>query len=130
MSISLKKRILVVCAYLGSTVSGFGGFAIRAEAQNAAPVPSRLASIAASTTQGADWIADEQLRKRVKAALHNDPHFYDDEHVTVSVEKGVVILRGFVLSDWDLRDAIQTAGKAAGDRQVIDDLSIKVGGHQ
>ncbi len=88
MSISWKMRILVVCAYLGPTVSGFGGFATRAEAQNAAPALSRSTSIAASTTQGADWIADEQLRKRVKAALHNDPHFYDDEHVTVSVEKG------------------------------------------
>jgi len=130
MSISWKKRILVVCAYLGPTVNGFGGFATRAEAQNAAPALSRSTSIAASTTQAADWVADEELRKRVKAALHNDPHFYDDEHVTVSVEKGVVILRGFVLSDWDLRDAIQTARKAAGDRQAIDNLAIKQGGRQ
>ena len=130
MSISWKKRILVVCAYLGPTVSEFGGFATRAEAQNAAPAFSRSASIAACTTQSADWLADEELRKRVKAALHNDPHFYDDEHVTVSVEKGVVTLRGFILSDWDLRDAIQTARKAAGDRQVIDNLSIKEGGRQ
>jgi osmotically-inducible protein OsmY len=130
MNISWKKRILVVCAYLAPAVSGFGGFATRAEAQNAASALSRSASIAASTTQGADWIADEELRKRVKAALHNDPHFYDDEYVTVSVEKGVVILGGFVLSDWDLRDAIQTARKAAGDRQVIDNLAIKQGGRQ
>lgn len=130
MSISWKKRILVVCAYLGPMVSGFGGFATPAEAQNAAPAFSRSASIAASMTQSTDWLADEELRKRVKAALHNDPHFYDDDHVTVSVEKGVVILRGFVLSDWDLRDAIQTARKAAGDRQVIDNLSIKEGGRQ
>jgi osmotically-inducible protein OsmY len=121
---------MVVCAYLGPTVSGFGGFATWAEAQNAAPALSRSTSIAASTTQGADWIADEELRKRVKAALHNDPHLYDDAHVTVSVEKGVVILGGFVLSDWDLRGAIQTARKAAGDRQVIDNLAIKQGGHR
>ena len=121
---------MVVCAYLGPTVSGFDGFATRTEAQNAAPAFSRSASIAASTTQAADWVADEELRKRVKAALHNDPHFYDDEHVTVSVEKGVGILRGFVLSDWDLRDAIQTARMAAGDRQVIDNLAIKEGGRQ
>jgi osmotically-inducible protein OsmY len=111
-------------------VSGFGGLATRAEAQNAAPAFSRSASIAASTTQSADWLADEELKKRVKAALHNDPHFYDDEHVTVSVEKGVVILGGFVLSDWDLRDAIRIARKAAGDRQVIDNLAIKQGGRQ
>jgi len=129
MNISWKKRILVVCAFLGAAVSAFGGFATRAEAQNAAPAFSRSASIAASTTQGADWIADEELRKRVKAALHNDPYFYD-EHVTVSVEKGVVVLRGFVFSDWDLRDAIRIARKAAGDSQVIDNLAIKQGGRQ
>jgi osmotically-inducible protein OsmY len=90
---------LVVCAYLGPAVSGFGGLATRAEAQNAAPAFSRSASIAVSTTQSADWLAEEELKKRVKAALHKDPYFYD-EHVTVSVEKGVVVLRGFVFSDF------------------------------
>jgi osmotically-inducible protein OsmY len=129
MNILYKRRILVVCAYLGAAVSGFGGLATRAEAQNAAPAPSRSVSIAASTTQGADWLTDEELKKRVKAELHNDPYFYD-EHVTVSVEKGVVVLRGFVFSDWDLRDAIRIAKKAAGDRQVIDNLAIKLGGRQ
>jgi osmotically-inducible protein OsmY len=129
MNISWKRRILVVCAYLGPAVSGFGGLATRAEAQNVAPASSRSASIAASTAQGADTLTDEELKKRVKAALHNDPYFYD-EHVTVSVEKGVVVLRGFVFSDWDLRDAIRIAKKAAGDRQVIDNLTIKLGGRQ
>ncbi len=129
MNISWKKRILIVCAYLAPAVSRFGGFATRVEAQNAAPIFSRSASIEASTTQGADWIADEELRKRVKGALHKDPYFYD-EHVTVSVEKGAVVLRGFVFSDWDLRDAIRIARKAAGDREVIDNLSIKQGGRQ
>jgi osmotically-inducible protein OsmY len=129
MNISWKRRILVICAYLGPAVSGLDGFATRAEAQNTAPASSRSASIAASTTQGADWLTDVELKKRVKAALHNDPYFYD-EHVTVTVEKGVVVLRGFVFSDWDLRDAIRIAQKAAGDRQVIDNLAIKQGGRQ
>jgi osmotically-inducible protein OsmY len=129
MNISWKRRILVVCCYLGPAVSGFGGLASRAEAQNAAPASSGSVSIAAPTTQGADRLTDEELKKRVKAALHNDPYFYD-EHVTVSVEKGVVVLRGFVFSDWDLRDAIRIAKKAAGDRQVIDNLTIKLGGRQ
>jgi osmotically-inducible protein OsmY len=125
MNISWKRRILVVCAYLGLAVSGFGGLATRAEAQNVAPASSR----SASTAQGADTLTDEELKKRVKAALHNDPYFYD-KHVTVSIEKGVVVLRGFVFSDWDLRDAIRIAKKAAGDRQVIDNLTIKLGGRQ
>ena len=65
----------------------------------------------------------------MKAALHSDPYFYD-RYVTVSVEQGAVVLRGFVFSDSDLRDAIRIASKAAGDRRVIDNLSIKQGGRR
>ena len=105
------------------------GVVTRVSAQNApAPTVSREVSIAASTAQVADWVADEKLRKQVKAALHADPYFYDDEHVTVSIEKGVVVLRGFVVSDWDLQEALRIARKAAVDRPVIDNLSIKEGG--
>jgi osmotically-inducible protein OsmY len=74
-------------------------------------------------------LTDEELEKRVRAALHADPYFYD-EHVTVSVEQGAVVLRGFVFSDWDQRQAIRIAGKVAGDRRVIDNLSIKQGGRR
>jgi osmotically-inducible protein OsmY len=74
-------------------------------------------------------IADEQLRNKVELALREDPYFYD-AHVTVSVEHGDVILRGFVFSDWDLRDAIRIATKAAGGRRVVDSLSIEVGGRR
>jgi osmotically-inducible protein OsmY len=130
MSISSKKRNLIIWACLAPLVCGLSCFASRVEAQNAAaPAISRSVSIAASTAQAADWAADEQLRTRVKAALHADPYFYD-EHVTVSVEKGVVVLRGFVFSDWDLRDALHIARQAAGDRPVIDNLSIKEGGRR
>jgi osmotically-inducible protein OsmY len=128
MNISCKKRDWVICAYFGPLVCGLGGVATRVEAQNAsAPGISRSVSIAASTTQGADWVADEKLRKRVKSALHVDPYFYD-EHVTVSIENGGIVLRGFVFSNWDLQDALRIARKAAGDRPVIDNLSIKEGG--
>jgi len=75
-------------------------------------------------------VADEELRNRVKASFHADPYFYDDEHVTVSIENGGVVLRGFVLSDWDLQEALRIAKKAAGDRPVIDNLSIKEGGRR
>ncbi len=109
MSISYTKRILAICAYLGLAVYGLAGSATRADTPNPA--------------------ADEELRQRVTAALHSDPYFYD-EHVSVSVEKGVVVLRGFVASDWDLQDALRIAGKAAGDRRVIDNLSIEQGGRR
>jgi len=82
-----------------------------------------------SATQVADAAADEVIRGHVAAALHSDPYFYDG-HVTVSVEKGAVVLRGFVSSDWDLLDAIRIARKAAGNRRVVDDLSIELGGRR
>jgi osmotically-inducible protein OsmY len=109
MSISYTKRILAICAYLGIAAYGLAGSAARAAAPNAA--------------------ADEELRQRVTAALHSDPYFYD-EHVSVSIEKGVVVLRGFVASDWDLQDALRIAGKAAAGTRVIDDLSIEQGGRR
>jgi osmotically-inducible protein OsmY len=128
MNISRPKLIFVICTYLGAMVCGLGGFATWAGAQDAVSAAvSRSDSVADSATHQSVSVTDDQLRQRVKAALHTDPYFYD-EHVTVSVENGDVVLRGFVTSDWDLRDALRIAGKAAGGRRVIDDLSIKLGG--
>jgi len=119
MSISYRKRIAITGACLGLAAFGSLGFTERAGAQEVA--------VTAPTTQGGDRIADEKLRKRVKDALHSDPYFYD-EHVTVSIEGGAVVLHGFVSSAWDLQDALRIASKAAGDTRVIDKLSIKLGG--
>jgi osmotically-inducible protein OsmY len=124
MKISCRKLILINCAFLGSTAFGSVGFATRAGAQNVdAPASNQSASLTTPSTQGAGSVTDEKLIKRVKDALHADPYFYD-EHVTVSVENGAVVLHGFVSSDWDLRDALRIARKAAGDRRVVDNLSI------
>jgi osmotically-inducible protein OsmY len=128
MSISRLKAIFGICTYLGAMVCGLGGFAPPAGAQNAiSPVVSRSDSPADSATHESDSVTDNELGQRVKTALHTDPYFYD-EHVTVSVENGDVVLRGFVSSDWDIRDALRIANKAAGGRRVIDNLSIKLGG--
>jgi osmotically-inducible protein OsmY len=128
MNISSKKLILVICAQLGPVVYGLAGFATPASAQNAAaPTVSQSDSTAAYATQGADSVTDDELSKRVQTALHSDPYFYD-EHVRVSVKNGVVMLNGFVFSDWDLRSAIRIAGQAAHASTVVDNLSIEQGG--
>jgi osmotically-inducible protein OsmY len=119
---SSKRRNWAIAAYLGPLIFGLGGFVTRVDAQNtAAPLPTAAAQATDSP--------NEALRQRVTTALHADPYFYD-KHVTVSVEKGVVVLRGFVFSDWDLRDALRLARKAAGDVPVVDNLSIKEGGRR
>jgi osmotically-inducible protein OsmY len=72
-------------------------------------------------------IPDADLRDSVQFALHADAYFYDG-HVQVSVDHGVVHLHGLVFSDWDLRDAMRIASKAAGDRRVINNLTLVEGG--
>ena len=128
MSISSKKGNLIIGGYLVSVVCGLGAIATRADAQNAAVPPiSASGYFAASTTQGAAQLGDENLRNRVTTALHTDPYF-NDRHVTVSVEKGSVVLGGFVFSGWQLQDALRIAKKAAGNTRVVDDLDIQLGG--
>ena len=124
MIISCKRRSLIVCAYLAPVVCVFGGFvAAPADAQNAvSPSPSYSAALPAKP--GDAVLTDEELEMRVKGALQAAPYLYD-EHVTVSLEHGAVVLRGFVFSDSDLFDAIRVASKAAGDRRVVDELSIE-----
>jgi hypothetical protein len=67
--------------------------------------------------------ADVQLADRVQAALHADPFFYD-RHVTVSIEQGKVVLRGFVSDGGAMIRAKRIAAKAAGGTPVVNDLSI------
>ena len=114
MNSSGKKRVLCVWMSLAPVVCGLGGFASPVRAQTA-------------VMSGAPAVAAGELAQRVKTALHADPYFYD-EHVTVSVEQGDVVLRGFVLSSLDLQDAIRIARKAAGDSRVVDNLAIELNG--
>jgi osmotically-inducible protein OsmY len=131
MNFPRKNRILILCTYLGPAICGLVGFATPVGAQTSVMLPASASDTAAipEIPGGAAVSPSGELRERVQAALHADPYFYD-KHVNVTVEKGAVVLRGFVLSDWDLQEAIRIAGKAAGDRRVIDDLSIKQGGRR
>jgi osmotically-inducible protein OsmY len=72
---------------------------------------------------------DEAAREKVANALAADPYFYD-AHVRVSARRGKIVLQGFVFGDWDLRDALRIARRAAGSVPVIDELSIKAGGRR
>ena len=103
-----KIHAATLCAYLGVVLCGAAATA------NAEKVYS---------------IADADLRDSVQFALHSDPYFYDG-HVQVTVVHGVVHLRGLVFSDWDLRDAMRIAGKAAGDRRVVNNMTIVQGGRR
>jgi osmotically-inducible protein OsmY len=108
MGVYLKKTSLALCFFV---TLALGSVAVRADAR---PVAAP---------------ANEQMKERVQAALRSDPYF-EDAHVDVSIENQDVVLRGLVFSDWDLRDALRIARKAAGNSRVIDDLYIVSGGNR
>jgi osmotically-inducible protein OsmY len=116
-------------AYLGAIVGGVvwaqqaSATPDTAGAQSANP----LETIVVTAKRLQEPVADAELTKRVAAALHNDRYFYD-EHVTVTVKNGVATLQGMVFDEWDLRQAIRLARRAAGVKRVVNDLEIKLGG--
>ena len=108
MNTPFKLRATAICASLGVLL---------------------LCGTAAAATPYGSSIPDADLRDSVQYALRVDPYFFDG-HVEVSVDHGVVHLRGLVFSDWDLRDAIRIASKAAGDRRVVNNLTLVEGGRR
>ena len=118
------------CIRLSAVAVLAGGFALQASAQDLSfPAGAPPASARASETAAPESAANEARRLRVETALHDDPYF-NDSHVTVLVRNGVVILQGFVSTEWDLLHAIRIAKKAAGGGPVVDELSLELGGRR
>ena len=115
---------LTFYASVGAILFGWGGFVMRVDAQNSsAPL---LFGTTVSVAQGDNSSSDQAVQGRVEAALYAAKYSLET-HVKVSVEKGAVVLRGFVLSEWDRRHAMEIATKAAGGRKVIDEIHMKEG---
>jgi osmotically-inducible protein OsmY len=123
----LTQLIGIVCAYSVALVCGLGGYAPQVYAQTAESHAAGPPSIGGPSTLGGADAANRKLQQQVAAALHANPYL-DDEHINISVEGGVVVLRGLVFDDWDVRTALRTARKATGQSPVIDSLSIEQGG--
>ena len=77
---------------------------------------------ASSASQAAG--PDSDAAAKVKSALTSNPTF-DGRHVDVAMDKGNVVLNGFVQSSQALQAATRIATKAAGDHKVVNRLSIK-----
>lgn len=111
---------LNVCAIL----VGWCGLVIHADAQQASAPPASGARVAMAPA--ADSSSDQQVKQRVEAALLAAKYSLET-HVDVSVEKGAVVLSGFVLSEWDRRHAIEITRQEAGGRKIIDEIHLKEG---
>jgi hypothetical protein len=82
------------------------------------------ASLQTIVVHGTKFPPDEELKRDVKRALHEDTFFYD-EHVTVTVEKGIVHLEGIVLDPGDIRDVMRIIKKKfPGVKRVINELEV------
>jgi osmotically-inducible protein OsmY len=104
----------------------FGAITARAE-NGGAPADMRLDTIVVTAKKHMEPVADEEVKREVETALHSDPFFYD-EHVSVTIDNGVVTLHGIVFDDWDLRSAMRIAKRMPGVKRVVNDLEIKLGG--
>jgi hypothetical protein len=125
MNYRSMKKLLSASVVASLALSAFGAGVARAAAAH----DSLPTSMAIPATREQAKAADRQLQTSVENALLSDPYFYST-HVAVSVKNGTVFLEGFVFSDWDLRDAIRIATKAADGARVVDDLTIEVGGRK
>jgi hypothetical protein len=67
--------------------------------------------------------ADAELNKKVEAAMQNDRYFYN-YHVSAMTRNGVVVLRGVVFDDWDMRTAIRLSKRVAGVKRVVNEIEI------
>ena len=121
MSVMLKKEYFIVALLCGA-----GGFGSRVEAQSA-PALDQPDMRVVSGSVDSSAAKNEKLRGRVVTAMHVDPYLLD-EHIEVVVANNAIVLRGFVLNAWELREAVRVARKVAGDTRVLDELSIKEGG--
>ena len=108
-------------------VGGLICLALPAGAQNVrVPDAERLEPIVVTAKKHANPVPDEKLTEQVGVALHSDPTFYD-EHVTVTVKNGVVLLEGIVFDASDVAYAIRKARRIAGVKRVVTDLYVPDG---
>lgn len=119
MNLILNRRYLAVRAVIAASVVGLSTLSISAVAQDQSPQEADQQRADQHMPAG----ADADTAARVKSALRSDPTF-DAKHISVSMEKGSVVLKGVVQDNRELLNATQIATKAAGDHKVINHLTI------
>jgi osmotically-inducible protein OsmY len=67
-----------------------------------------------------------QLEQEVRMALERDPRILNPADIAVSERSGAIILRGTVRGFKQRRAAVEDAGRAAGARNVVDELEVRL----
>jgi osmotically-inducible protein OsmY len=105
---------------------------LKTEMKTAALAAGLVLGAASVALQAQDLSESQQVTQntsgdmaaRVKIALHSDPALYD-KHIDVSMEKGKVVMRGFVMSAGDMEKAIKAASKTVGPKNFVNKITIK-----
>jgi osmotically-inducible protein OsmY len=121
MNLWPKTKTRLACIYAIPLACGLGAFASQVDGQDA-PTDTRMHT--SGTGLAASAVMNRKLSEQVRVALHADPYLYD-RHVEVTADGDVVVLTGVVYSDWELQDALRIARKAAGNRRIVDNLSLE-----
>lgn len=95
----------------------------RACGRRGGTVAAPLKPIVVTGKKFASKVPDAVLQERVETTMRADPYFFD-EHVTVTVKDGVVILEGLVFDAWDIVTATRIARKIPGVKRVFNDIEL------
>ena len=109
MVLSRKHRHNRIAIGIAAAFLGLGAMSATSYAQDSASMSNQA--------------SDVQVAARVKQALQSDSTL-DARHIDVRIQHGDVVLKGFVQNNRDLLAATEAATKAAGDRKVVNNLSI------
>jgi hypothetical protein len=85
--------------------------------------PVRIDTVVVS----AKHLPDLGLERAVEHAFEAHPYLAS-EHLSVSVNNGVLRLRGFVQDEWDMQVALRIARRTPGVRRVINEAELSLGG--
>lgn len=113
MILKQSTAFIAVTAAMGAVFFSAGALA----SDSAAPAQDQQSA----TQSGSD------MASRVRQALHSDPSLLD-KHISVSMKNGKVVMTGFVESAGDLQRAVKMANDTAGEKNVVNKLTIKEGG--
>jgi osmotically-inducible protein OsmY len=91
----------------------------------AAPGPSPQEPVREEVVVSAARAADAVLTAKVEKVIRDDPYIFAD-HVTVTVENGVVTVEGTVFDVQDLRRVLRLARRVAGKHRVINRVELEI----
>ena len=103
---------LCAAAEAGDAGIGAGGFPLLT-----------LKDIVVEASKVPETPADAELNKQVESAMESDRYFYS-YHVSAMTRNGIVVLRGLVFDDWDMRTAIRLSKRVSGVKRVVNELTI------